>query len=153
MKRGLLFLFILLLISSCHPYKKLNLSSIKLTSVELKSTSKVSFVLTAEVENENEKAISLEDFNGVLFHENNEFALVDLKEPVSVMAGEKASIDISLEAKLIDPLSLLSMGLNIETWDIDDFRVSSKATLRAEKGRKKTLRIKNMPLEKLINSF
>ncbi|MPM68740.1 hypothetical protein SDC9_115674 [bioreactor metagenome] len=57
------------------------------------------------------------------------------------------------QVELLDPLALLSMGLNISTWDIKDFEINARTTVKTSTGLRKQIKLKKVPLQNLINKF
>lgn len=62
-------------------------------------------------------------------------------------------MNISINAHIVDPLSLLSGGLNISTWDVDNFRLTAKLTVGTDKGGKRVFKVKEMPIKNIIKRF
>ena len=58
------------------------------------------------------------------------------------------TILIKTRVNLLDPLSVLVMGLNINSWDNKEFKLKLKVTVK-KGGLKKTFKLNNIPLEKV----
>ena len=148
-------LFILIIISafatSCSPVKKLNIDNVRLAEFRMESSTKASLTFEMDVYNNSQSAIFLTGATGTLRRDMDLFATVELADTVMAQPMETKKLRATVNVALCDPMSLLSMGLNIRNWDINSFTISGKMTLEKEKGGKRSHKIKDMPLKKLLN--
>lgn len=151
MKRSLLLLlFSLLFLGGCY-YTKLEVYDVSLGKVSLVSTSKATVGLNVQMSNNAKTSVSVEGIDGVIYKEGMPFADVVLLEAASIEALSKESLGLKLGVDITNPLLLLSTGLNIRNWNIDDFTISGKITIRSGRGGKKVFNVKSMPIKELAN--
>lgn len=144
----LISLLCLAILSSCSPVKQLNIEKISLSEVRMESSTKANIVFNLSVENGAQYPVDLTFMEATIKKDMDLFATIALKDTVSVPALSENEVKVPVEVTLCDPMSLLSMGLNIKKWDINEFTVSGKMTL-AGKG-KKTHKMKDTPLSTLL---
>ena len=147
----LISLLCLAILSSCSPVKQLNIEKISLSEVRMESSTKASLTFEMDVYNNSQSAIFLTGATGTLRRDMDLFATVELADTVMAQPMETKKLRATVNVALCDPMSLLSMGLNIRNWDINSFTISGKMTLEKEKGGKRSHKIKDMPLKKLLN--
>lgn len=138
-------------VTSCSPVKQLNIEKIGLSEFRMESSSKANIVFSFSLENMASFPIELSDVDVTIKKDVDLFATVLLKSPVTVPALSKETVKVPVEVNLCDPMSLLSMGLDIRNWDINEFMVSGKIVLKGKNGSKATHKIKDMPLSSLLN--
>lgn len=151
--RIILFLSLILVLGGCNPYREVKFESFKLSSFELVSTSRATIVFAAAIDNPLKSSISLLSVDGTVLKEYTSFAKITLLEEVVVPAHTKGEVMVRISIELLDPMALLSMGLNIRSWDLEDFRTSAKITFKLGSGGSKTFKFRNVPLERMVNSF
>lgn len=150
MKRILIFIILTLLLGSCSPINKMDVSVKHLDAFKLYSTSKADLSFTVNINNPTKSTITLDKFEGLISKDDRSFSEFVLMEPISLdpyFIGEK---NVTLRIDLLDPLALLSIGLNINTWDMSSFTVDGDVILFTESGYKKTFRIRKMTLKKIL---
>jgi len=154
MKRTLpLAIIIALLTTACTNYKNIEVRSVKLNSFKLVSTSRASIELDYIINNPTGTEIILSSGEGIITKKGFDFAQLEVQKPDTLPPRTIKSGKLVIDAVLLDPISLLSMGLNISSWKTEDFHVNSKMVFKTTSGYKKTLRHKNIPLKDLINKF
>jgi len=154
MKRTLpLAIIIALLTTACTNYKNIEVRSVKLNSFKLVSTSRASIELEYIIDNPTGAAIILSSGEGIITKKGLDFAQLEVQKPDTLPPRTVKNGKLVVNAVLLDPMSLLSMGLNISSWKAEDFHVNTKMVFRTTSGYKKTLRHKNIPLKDLINKF
>lgn len=94
--------------------------------------------------------ISLTFMEATIKKDMDLFAFIALEDTATVSPLAKESVKVPIDITLCDPMSLLSMGLNINKWDINAFTISGKISLAGKNGSKYTHKIKEMPLGTLL---
>lgn len=154
MKKSLpLAIIIVLLTTACTNYKNIEVRSVSLSSFKLVSTSRASIELDYIINNPTASAIILSSGEGIITKKGLDFAQLEIPKPDTLPPRTIKSGKLVVNAVLLDPISLLSMGLNISSWKAEDFHVNTKMVFRTASGYKKTLKHKNIPLKDLINKF
>lgn len=152
MKRVVIVLALCLaFVTSCSPVKQLNIEKIGLSEFRMESSTKANIVFDFSLENMASFPIELVLVDATIKKDVDLFATVELKSAVLVPAQTKDVVKVPVEVNLCDPMSLLSMGLNVRNWDINEFIVSGKIVLKGKNGAKATHKIKEMPLSTLLN--
>ena len=151
--RRIVYIFIICLglFASCSPVKQLNVEKVTLSEFRMESSTKATIVFNFSVENYAQYPVALVSTEKKKKKDLDLFATVLLKDEVSVQPATKESVKVPVEVTLCDPMSLLSMGLNMRNWDINDFVVTGKIVLRGKNGTKVTHKIKDMPMGTLLN--
>lgn len=150
MKRFLGFLlFASLLFTSCTKLGEVELKEIKVKSFQLRNTSTADIDVEFSVHNPTNRDLFLCDAKGVLKRGGVDFATITLIQCDTVVANRISVNNMTFRMDLVDPLSLLSMGLNLSQWKFSDFNIDLRAVIRPSNGRRRVLKMKDMPLEKL----
>lgn len=136
----------------CSNYRNIQLVDIKLQSIRLKSASKIEVYLNAYIDNPTSAEITITAISGTIFKDGSKFADITLKEATSIPKGTNVGVLLPLNVNLLDPLSLLAMGLNIKSWEENNFTGDIKVTVR-QGALKKTIGQKNIPLNKYIKNI
>lgn len=150
MKRFVFLLISVIALTSCNKFKDIEVDFVSLSSFRLHSTSQAELSFDVIVDNPTDNTIILNGINGMIRKSDRDFAAVSLKEPVSVppMSREKRTVVVSFS--LLDPMALLSIGLNIDSWDMSDFKVNGTLYLKTDSGLKHKFRFKNVTLERML---
>lgn len=153
MKRTFILLLLLTALVSCTHYNQIKVESIDLANFRMESSTKAYISFNVKVDNPTDKNIMLVGMDGVLKKDMERFAVVSLVDTVSVPAASVNVVKVESEVSLCDPLSLLSMGLNIKSWSVDSFTASGELVLKPVNGCKRTLKLKDTKVESIINMF
>jgi hypothetical protein len=145
-----IFILCLAFLSSCSPAKHLNIEKIGLAEFRMESSTKANAVFNVTVENTAQYPVQLIFMDATIKKDMELFATISLKDTAVVASFSKETVKVPFEITLCDPMSLLSMGLNVRNWNIDDFMVNGKVTLAGNKGAKSSRKIKDMPLGTLV---
>lgn len=150
MKRFVFLLISVIALTSCNKFKDIEVDFVSLSSFRLHSTSQAELSFDVIVDNPTDNTIILNGINGMIRKSDRDFAAVSLKEPVTVppMSREKRTVVVSFS--LLDPMALLSIGLNIDSWDMSDFKVNGTLYLKTDSGLKHKFRFKNVTLERML---
>lgn len=149
------FLMILVLttLSSCSPFKKLELGDISMSEFRMESSTKASIVFKLEVDNKASYPITCTTLEATMKKDMDLFANAFLKQDVEIPPMTKGSVYLPIEISLCDPMSLLSMGLNVKKWDMEEFLVNGKMVLLKNHKAKKTYKIKNKTLKSIVDNL
>lgn len=151
MNRLLVFLlFASLLFTSCTKLGQVEVREIKVKGFQLLNTSTADIDIEFSVHNPTNKDLFLCDAKGVLKRGEVDFANISLMQCDTVVANRISVNRMTFRMDLVDPLSLLSMGLNLSQWKFSDFNVDVRAVIKPSNGRRRVLKMKDMPLEKLV---
>ena len=104
-------------------------------------------------DNPTRHTLYVESVDAVLLREGREFVLFSLQDTVSSGAGTRGVVMIPVKASVVDPISIITSGLDFSTWDMNLFTVEGKVVLKTDSGVKKTLRLRNVQLRELVNMF
>lgn len=152
MKRLLVLLaFLPLVLSSCSKLGEMEVRELELKSFQLLSTTSANIEVEYVIHNPTSKKLILDNVNGFLKKGDVNFAQVTLIEADTVAAKRVSVNRLVFKLDIQDPLSLLSMGLNISKWHYSDFTVDARAVVKTSDGGRRVIKIKNMSMENLIN--
>ena len=152
MKRLLVLLaFLPLVLSSCSKLGEMEVRELELKSFQLLSTTSANIEVEYVIHNPTSKKLILDNVNGFLKKGDVNFAQVTLIEADTVAAKRVSVNRLVFKLDIQDPLSLLSMGLNISKWHYSDFTVDARAVVKTSDGGRRVIKFKNMSMENLIN--
>lgn len=150
-KIALWSLAVLMVLSSCNPLKSLDVRNIAISEFRMESSTKASIILKVKVENDAQHTITLSSMEGSLKKDMDLFATAVLKEEVVVPPMGQSDVMIPVDITLCDPMSLLSLGLNVKKWNLDEFFVNGKIVVLKNGRAKKTYKLKNKSLKSLVS--
>lgn len=154
MKRLLtVIVLVITLLSSCTNYRNIEVSSVALRDVKLLSTSRAAIEVEYVITNNSGSDLILASADGFLMKNRVNFAQLTLVSADTVARGVTTTNRLKFNVELLDPLSLFSMGLNINSWKTSDFEINVRGVIENSKGRKRVFKFKNLPLENLIKRF
>ena len=136
--------------TSCTNYRQINIMSVEVKDFKLNTTSRATVTLKAYIDNPLSKEISLIYLGGKLYKDQAHFADIEFDD-LSIAPNSKGEVFVDVTIDLIDPLALLSSGLDISKWDKDTFRVDGKAMLKSEPGGKRSFKFKNVTFNQIID--
>jgi hypothetical protein len=152
MKKAILLLTTLALsLQSCVNYSNIDVNNVNLSGFELVNTSRADIKFDYMVNNPTGSTFIIQAADGFIKKKGINFAQLSLYKPDTIppKSIEKGSLVVKVD--LLDPISILSMGLNISSWRAEDFEIDARITVKNGAGRKKVIRLKDMPLDNLIN--
>ena len=152
MRRIILLLPALLLLAGCTGYRQVSVGQVALGSLRFNGTSSATIVLEATVNNPTEHVIAIESADAVLLRDGREFVRLTLDGTSSAQPGTVSKVRIPVKASVLDPIAIITAGLDLRSWELDDYKVDGKIVLSADGSRKKTLKLNKVPLENIINS-
>lgn len=142
-----------LMLTGCASYKNINIEEVKLDKIQLQSTSNAIVELKCRIDNPANAKIYLTAVDGFVVRNGANFAQIRLLSSDTLAAKAVSEAVMVFQVELLDPLALLSMGLNISTWDIKDFEINARTTVKTSTGLRKQIKLKKVPLQNLINKF
>lgn len=152
MRRFVCLFIAAVLLAGCTDYRRISIDNVAVDGFSFSSTSSATVKLKADVCNPTERSLSLESVDAVLLREGKEFVYFTLEGTPSVAQDTCSTVTVPVKAKVADPISILTAGLNFKSWNLEDYVVNGKLVFRYG-NMKKTVRIKKMPLEEFVKSF
>lgn len=144
---------IIIALTGCNRYSEIEIVNIKLSDVKIRSTSRAEVEVEFVVNNGSLRDLTITGADGFLTKERVNFAQFTLIESEMIERGKTTTSKARFNVELLDPLSLFSMGLNINSWKMSDFEIDARGVVANDKGNKRVFKFKNLPLEKLIKRF
>lgn len=143
----IVFLFVSLCIS-CSDLRNVRVTGCRVAELDVSGLSSLSVLLEVSVDNPG-RAFVLEDFTGVLRRRGKDFAEFSLGSPVTVPERMSSECEVRAGAVLcgnVSPFGLLSLtGASAE-----DFTVDASVVVRPDRGIRKKLRLRDVPLEQFL---
>ena len=124
--------------------------SVEVKDFKLNTTGRATVTLKAYIDNPLNKEISLVYLGGKLYKDQAHFADIEFDD-LSIAPNSKGEVFVDVTIDLIDPLALLSSGLDISKWDKDTFRLDGKAMLKSDPGGKRSFKFKNVTFNQIID--
>lgn len=153
MRRIVLILSVILILAGCSDYRQISINDVTVGSFRFNGTSSATIVLVAKVDNPTGHAVSLEEIDAVVLREGKDFIGLSLEEKASAAPFSSSEISIPVRASVLDPVAIITAGLDFESWDLDNFVVDGKIVLASGGGMKKTLSLKKVPLKQLMEEM
>lgn len=152
--KKLIFLLLVaaLVLGGCANYRKIALEDVKLEKLKMVSTSKADVKLGLSLNNPTRGTIKVTQAEGVVFAAKGEFAKIFLMEPVEFAKGEPSNAQVTLRVELLDPLSVIMMGLNPAAWDLEQFAFSGYVKVK-KGGAGKKFEMERVPVKDIIGEF
>lgn len=147
-KSIILLLALLIGVTSCSSYKEVQINDITLSRIKLRSTSSAEIKVNMEISNPTSSKFTLTQMHSTVMHKGAKFADIDTKEMHTINKRCDTTIAIPLDIKILDPLQLLSIGINYQSWNWEDFSADIKMTVKSG-SLKRTIRRNNVPLSEL----
>jgi hypothetical protein len=150
MKRLFYLLLVMTVLSTgCSKLGDVDVEEIGIKSFRLVNTSTALIELEYKINNPSGRKIILNSGEGLLKKSGTNFARVYLIEADTIIARKESVNTALFRVEILDPLSLLAMGLNVSRWQYNDFRIDVRAILKIAGRGKRTVRFKDIPLENL----
>ena len=143
-------LLTIILLPGCSGLSDIDVREVNLVDAKFSNTTSADLVFECVVNNPTNRRIIIEDAIGVLRKSDIVFANIRLVGADTVAANALSTNKLMLKVSLEDPLSILSMGLNISTWNMSEFKADLRSTIRREGRAKHVFRRKNIPIESLL---
>lgn len=153
MKRISILFLLVLLLGSCSYYNKIDIGNLKVSALKLESTTNAKLSLKVNVANGSNRTITVIAIDGLLYKDNTKFATIRLVEPASIAPTIHDVVTLNTQVSLIDPIALLSTGLNLSKYNPEDFLVDGMIVVKPNIGIKKKIKIKGMPITELVKNM
>ena len=140
------------ILGGCANYRKIALEDVKLEKLKMVSTSKADVKLGISLNNPVRGTIKIVEAEGVVFAAKGEFAKISLLDPVEFAKGVPSQAQATLRVELLDPLSVIMMGLNPAAWDLERFTFSGYIKVK-KGGAGKKFEVDGMPVKDIIRDF
>ena len=150
MRRFVILLAAAALLTGCAGYNEIRVEGVALGGLRFNGTSSATIELKATVDNPTKYTIAIEEVDAVLMRTGKEFARFSLEDKPAAAPGKKEVVEIPVKASVLDPVAIITSGLNFRSWAIEDFTVEGKIVLSADGGKKRTLHLKKVPLESIV---
>ncbi len=154
MKRYVLLLILLApALQSCINYRNIDIESVSLSGFKLVNTSRADITFDYTAENATSAPLVIASADGIIKKKGINFAQMTLLKADTIPPKSVKNGTLAVRFDLLDPVSILSMGLNIASWRAQDFNIDARILIRSGEKRKKVFRVKEIPLENLIKKF
>ena len=147
MRRFVLLLAAAVLLAGCAGYNEIRVEEAGLRSFRFNGTSSATIEINAVVNNPTRYSIAVETVDAVLFRTGKDFVRFSLEDVPSAAPGSVSTVVIPVRASVLDPVGIITAGLDFRSWRIDDFTVSGKVVFSADGRMKKTVRLRKVPLK------
>ena len=138
------------ILSGCSGLSDIDIKEVHFRGYTFLNTSSANVEFECVVYNPTPKRIILENLEGIVKKEGINFGRVSLVESDTVAANGISNNRVVLKVEIQNTLSVLSMGLNISSWKASEFKADLLVVVRREKGVKRVIKRKDVPLEDLI---
>ena len=145
----ILTLLLAAILGGCSKYREVEVEDVRLQKIRLVSASKADLQLRVLVNNPTKSTFTITDIQGTLFRDDTRFAEVSLLEEAVVHPLSREETVIKCRIHLLDPLAVLVMGLDIQSWNPEEFKLNLKTTVRSH-GIKKNFKIDNIALDRVL---
>lgn len=139
------------LLTNCSKFYAIEMGGATLKGFKLTGTSSAEIELEVSVDNPSGRAIYLDGVDGFLKKEGINFAQLSLVEADTIAARQVSVNSVKFKIDIVDPLSLLSMGLNLSKWDYSDFTLDVRGVVRTTKGGRRVVKFKGLPIDRVID--
>lgn len=153
MRRIVLLLAVVALMTGCTDYRQISVDGVALESFRFNGTSSATIVLIADVDNPTMHTISVEEVDAVLLREGKEFVRFTLEGTPSAGPETDGPVRIPVLASVLDPISIITAGLDLKSWDVDGLTVDGKMVLCSDGKVRKTVRFRKTPVKDIVNSI
>ncbi len=154
MRRHILLLVLLATaLQSCVNYRNVDIGSVNLSSFKLVNTSRADITFDYTAENATGAPLVIASADGIIKKKGVNFAQMTLLKSDTIPPRSVKNGTLAVRFDLLDPVSILAMGLNIASWRAQDFNIDARVMIKSGEKRKKVFRVRELPLENLINKF
>ena len=149
----LLLAAVVLLLSGCTDYRQIRIDGVTPGSFRFNGTSSATVELKVQVDNPTARTVSVESVDAVLLREGREFVRFSLEDKVSAAPRTKSTVSLPVRASVLDPVGIISAGLDFKSWRLEDFVVDGSVVLSLDGKMKKTVRLRKVPLKDIVNAL
>lgn len=140
------------LLCGCKGYREIEVKDVNLERFRLVSASKINLDIDADVYNPTKAEFTVSDIQGVVYRDDVPFANIALLKEVAVPAFHNKGVLLKCQVELLDPMAVLVMGLNVKSWNMKEFRMKLKVTVK-KGGMRKTFKVNDIPLDRLVKKI
>lgn len=126
---------------------------VDIKSVKLLSTSSANIELSCLIKNPSRRTFVIEDAEALLKRGGANFANATMIKADTIVPESQKLYTALFKVEITDPLSLLSMGLNMSRWDLSDFKIDARTIVKPSGMSRKILKFRDLPMEKLIEKL
>ncbi len=119
----------------------------------MRSTSDILVEVKLGVENPLKTGVFLKNVVGDIKHNGAKFARVELVSSDTVAAKSNGVCKATFRIVIDDPMSLLAMGMNPKSWNLDDYKADAQIVLANTSSGSRKFRVKNYPLKALASKI
>lgn len=145
-----ILLLLAVIVTSCQQYKNIQVSELSIDEFKFENTTSAKISASVLVNNPTRSTISLADGNAVIKKEGKDFVALTIPTPAFIAPETKERVSIAIDADVLDPIGILTTGLNIASWDLKVFTLDGKITLKSSSGMKKVFKFKDEPIENVF---
>lgn len=149
----LLLAAVVLLLSGCTDYRQIRIDGVTPGSFRFNGTSSATVELKVQVDNPTAHTVSVESVDAVLLREGREFVRFSLEDKVSAAPSTESTVSLPVRASVLDPVGIISAGLDFKSWRLEDFVVDGSVVLSLDGKMKKTVRLRKVPLKDIVNAL
>lgn len=153
MRNLVLLVGLLVAISSCQNYRDIVVADFQLDGFQFKNTTSAQLNVSALVDNPTRATLSIIEGEAVIKKEGKDFIVLTIPQTYSVAPVSKQRVLIDIEASVLNPIEIIATGLNFASWNLKQFTVDGKITVKSNKGFKKVFRLKDEPLEDVLKAL
>ena len=147
MRNLVLLAGLLVAISSCQNYRDIVVADFQLDGFQFKNTTSAQLNVSALVDNPTRATLSIMEGEAVIKKEGKDFIVLTIPQTYSVAPVS------DIEASVLNPIEIIATGLNFASWNLKQFTVDGKITVKSNKGFKKVFRLKDEPLEDVLKAL
>lgn len=140
------------LLCGCKGYREIEVKDVNLERFKLVSASKINLDIDADIYNPTKAEFTVSDIQGTVYRDDVPFANITLLKGAVVPAFHNEGILLKCQVELLDPMAILVMGLNVKSWNMKEFRMKLKVTVK-KGGMRKTFKINDIPLDRLVKKI
>ena len=139
-------------LGGCANYRQIHLENVRVEKLKMVSVSKADVKLDVSLNNPIRGTIKVNQAEGVVSDAKGEFARIYLLEPVEFAKGEPSQAMATFRVELVDPLSVVMMGLNPASWDLGQFTFSGYVKVK-KGGAGKKFEVEGVPVKDIIGNL
>ena len=152
MKKIFPVLLLLLLCVACNDYKKVTFEAVKLSSINIVGMDKANVGIDVTVNNPTKSQFILDEGSGIFYKDTTAFAQFQLLEESVVNPNSCDVVPLNLQLQLTNPKFLLSLGLNLNDLDVDDFSVDANLRVKNGMGVGKRVKLEDIKIKDLLEA-
>ena len=140
----------MLTLTGCSKYKEIRPTSFKLESVSVHGLRSVDLEVSVGVNNPAGQ-LAISDFSGEVEHSGKVLGKVAV-DPFTLQGKTADTYRIDAGLALAEGVSVLELGRLLDKKELDKVTVDVSADVQIRKGKARTIKVNDLPLEKLIDA-